>query len=246
MSASPSRSQAAAARGIGGLTFVILCMGRTGSTHLQFLLDSHPDVRCFGELFTGNAGTLDEVFLTSDFTDPVEYVAQLTSGLDEQAVGFKLPMGSIRACPGSLRVLDDPGLRIIRLTRGNKLSILVSRRLLATTRVPQSTHGSYGEATVRLDPRQCVRALAKIEEHDAYLDELADGHPTLHVTYEDLVARRDLDRLQEFVGVEPTELSSIFERVRKRSLAETVENWPEIEAVLRGTQFEAFLADDLS
>jgi hypothetical protein len=229
-----------------GLTFVIVCLGRTGSTHLQFLLDSHPDIRCFGELFTGNAHTFDEVFLASSGQDPVAYVNGLTDGLEESAIGFKLPLGSLRAHPEAARVLELEGLRFIRLQRRNRLALFVSRRMLAATRVPQSTHGTYGETTVKLEPQQCLNALAKIAEHDAYLDGLVAGRPTHRVDYEDLVGGLDLAPVQRFLGVEPAPLTSVFERVRKRPLAETIENWDEVSAALEGTPYESFLADDLA
>ena len=172
-------------------------------------------------------------------------MAGLTAGLEERAVGFKLPMGSIRAHPEALRVLDGSELRFIRLTRRNLLALLASRRLLAATRVPQSTHGSYGEATIRLEPQLCLNAFAKMEEHDAYLDELTGDRPTHRMNYEDLVAGRGLEAVQKFLGVAPRPMSSVFERIRTRTLAETIENWDEVESTLRGTRYEPFLADDL-
>lgn len=233
-------------RAASGLSFVILCLGRTGSTHLQFLLDSHSEIRCFGELFSPNSKSLDEVYATSGEPDPLAYVSGLAAECAEPTVGFKLPMGSIRAHPESLGLIEDPALRFIRLRRANLLALLASRRLLATTRVPQSTHGSYGEATIRLEPEHCIKVFERIEEHDDYLDSLAGDRPTHHMVYEDLVAGRGIDEVQSFLGVEPEPLTSVFERVRKRTLAETIENWDELEAGLRGTRYEAFLADDLT
>lgn len=228
-----------------GLTFVILCLGRTGSTHLGSLLGSHPDIHCFGELFTDRKGTLDEAFIKSPIDDPVEYVAQLTDPLTEQAVGFKLPLNSIRAHPESVRLLEPDELRIIRLRRLNLLALFASRRLLATTRVSRSTRGDYGDTTVTLDPKQCLAVFRRSEEHDRYLDELADGKPVFEITYEDLAAGLRLDDLQRFLGVEPVTLESRFKRIRSRPLSETIENWPEVADALRGSPYERFLEDDL-
>jgi len=228
-----------------GLTFVIACLGRTGSTHLVSLLDSHPDIRCFGELFTHHEGTLDEAFVTSPIDDPVDYVAQLTAPLTERAIGFKLPLNSIRAHPEALRVLEGDQMRIVRLRRLNLLALLASRRLLASTRVPQSTHGDYGDATVEIDPKQALAVFRLSDDHERYLDELADGRPVFQITYEDLAAGRDLDDLQAFLGVDPVPLKSMFKRVRSRPLSDTIENWAEMEDALRGTPYERFLEDDL-
>ncbi len=174
---------------------MILCLGRTGSTHLVSLLDSHPQIRCFGELFTYQEGTLDEAYITSSRSDPEDYLAHLTAPLTESAVGFKLPLSSLRAHPDVLELLQPKDLRMVRLRRLNLLALLVSRRLLASTRVPQSTRGDYGDATVVLDPKQCLAVLKRIEEHESYLDEIAAGKPVFRITYEELVtgqrARRD-------------------------------------------------------
>jgi hypothetical protein len=228
-----------------GLTFAIVCLGRTGSTHLVSLLDSHPDIRCFGELFTHNEGTLDEAFVNSPIDDPVEYVAQLTEPLTESTVGFKLPVNSIRAHPEALRLLEGDAMRIVRLRRLNLLALLASRRLLARTRVPQSTHGDYGDATVVIDPKQALSVFKLTDQHERYLDGLGDGKPVFQITYEDLATDRRLDEIQGFVGVHPAPLRSMFERVRIRPLSETIENWSEISSALRGTPYEWFLQDDL-
>jgi hypothetical protein len=228
-----------------GLTFVILCLGRTGSTHLGSLLGSHPDIHCFGELFTDRKGTLDEAFIKSPIEDPVEYVGQLTAPLTERAIGFKLPFNSIRTHPGAVRVLEGDDLRIVRLRRLNLLALFASRRLLATTRVSRSTRGDYGDTTVTLDPNQCLAVFRRTEEHERYLDGLAEGKPVFDITYEDLAAGRDLDDLQCFLEVEPVTLQSRFKRLRSRPLSETIENWPEVEKALRGSRYERFLEDDL-
>jgi hypothetical protein len=224
---------------------VILCLGRTGSTHLGSLLGSHQDIHCFGELFTDRKTTLDEAFIKSATDDPVEYIAQLTAPLTHRAIGFKLPLNSIRAHPEAVRLLHDDDLRIVRLRRVNLLALFASRRLLAATRVSRSTRGDYGDTTVTLDPKQCFAVFRRTVEHERYLDELAAGKPVFDLTYEDLAAGRDLEDLQRFLGVEPTTLKSRFKRVRSRSLSETIANWQEVKRALRGSQYERFLEDDL-
>ena len=227
------------------LTFVILCLGRTGSTHLVSLLDSHPEIRCFGELFPHERATLDQEYAPHWRSDALEYVAELTAPVTEPAVGFKLPLGSIQANPDALQLLEPQDLRVVRLSRLNLLALFVSRRLLASTRGSDSG-GDYGGATVALDPKQCLAMFKRTEEHERYLDELATGRPTVRITYEELAGGGRLSDVQRFLGVEPVSLRSGHSRARKRSLQETVENWPEVEGALRGSPYERFLKDDLA
>ncbi len=77
-------------------------------------------------------------------------------------------------------------MAVIRLRRRNRLALLVSRQLLAKTGVSQSIFGSYGEATVHLDPDAPASALDRIVDQEAELDALAEGHDTFRIAYEEL------------------------------------------------------------
>jgi hypothetical protein len=239
----PKRSSGASPlseRAPGPQRFVILCLGRTGSTHLQSMLDHHSQSRCYGEIFgDGKPPT----FASAATDDAAAFVGELLAGGSERAAGFKLPINSIRREPRSADVVrGDPAMAVIRLSRANRLAQLVSRQLLATTGVSQSIFGSYGEATVTLDPAACVRALNRIAEEEAELDELAAGHATFRILYEELGDELRLEELQRFLGLDPEPLRSWFERLRTRPLAETVSNWDEVAAALRGTPHEALLS----
>lgn len=221
------------------MRFVILCLGRTGSTHLQSMLDHHSQARCYGEIFSEGKGP---TFANAPTTDPVEFARDLLDGGAERAAGFKLPLNSIRAVPGSAEVVrGDPGIAVIRLSRRNGLAQLVSRQLLAATGVSQSIFGSYGDATVRIDPIACRRALDRIAEEEAELDEIAAGHETFRIAYEELGDEGRLAELQRFLGLDPEPLRSWFERLRTRPLPETVSNWDEVAAALTGTPHEQLL-----
>ncbi len=232
--------------------FVILCLGRTGSSHLVDLLDSHPRVRCFAEILNethpkaapegwiGGSGT-DDACVHAD-----QLLGEAGAGFDPPtAVGFKLPSNSLTDHPEIERWLAaDPAVVVIRLRRRNTLALLVSRRLVRATLVSQSLYGSYGEATVEIAPRDCLRALERIEAEDAELDALAAGHPVLDIDYEELGDPLALAQLQRGLGVEPEALTSRYERLRTRPLAETISNWEELADALAGTRFAGLLADD--
>ncbi len=220
--------------------FVILCLGRTGSTHLQSMLDFHSQARCYGEIFgEGKPPTL----AASGSTDPRAFVTEMLAAGPERAAGFKLPINSIRLQPAAAAVVrDDPEMAVIRLSRRNRLAQLVSRQLLASTGVSQSIFGSYGDATVRLEPQACIKALERIATEERELDGLAGGHDTFELAYEELGEVARLEALQRFLGLDPQPLRSWFERLRTRPLRETVENWDEIITALSGTPYENLLS----
>jgi LPS sulfotransferase NodH len=228
-------------------TFVILCTGRVGSELLVSLLDSHPDIRCWGELFSGGPEAPEEGFKHSEREDPGLYLSELVSGCEAAAIGFKLPHSSIQANPSSLALLDDAELRVIRLTRENLLAQLVSAALALRSGFWKQRTGeeSYRTATQYLDAAGCKRALAQMEVREREMDRLAEGHPMTRLTYEQLIAGSRMDEVQCFCGVKPRALSSPHRKLRTRPLRETIENWDELSAQLRGTRFERFLVEAL-
>jgi hypothetical protein len=133
---------------------------------------------------------------------------------------------------------------VVRLSRTNLLAQLVSRRMLAATRVAHSIYGSYGDATVRIEPEQAVQALARMEDDEHELDRLAQGLATLRLTYEQLAGGGRLEDLQRFLGVSPRPLRSWFTKLRTRPLTETVDNWDELAAALRHTPYARFLGEE--
>jgi len=224
--------------------FVILCLGRSGSSHLQSMLDSHHSIRCFGEIFSDRAPANGPGFIHSGYRDPAAYLEHLFRESDCQAVGFKLPPNSIKARPRSAELVDeDLEMRVIRLSRGNLLAQLVSRSLQRATRVSQSLHGSYGDTTVRIDPDWALRTLERMEVNERDLDALAEGHPCHRILYEELGDQSRLEDVQRFLDVRPEPLSSWFEKLRTQSLAETVENWDELVQRLRQTRFAHFAVE---
>lgn len=232
----------------GSLQFVVLCLGRTGSSHLVELLDSHPRIRCFGEILNTRfpKASAEAAFTDSDATLPEQHAHEvLASRPDAAAVGFKLPHNSIREHPAMAALLDaTPSLRIVRLSRANHLDLFVSRRMLRRTLVARSTDGSYGEATIHLDPAECLVALQHIEAEQHEIDALGRGCPSHPVSYEALAAGDPLAGLQRFLGVEPRELSSPERRLRIRPLRETIENWEEVRDRVAGSRFAGFLPSD--
>lgn len=224
--------------------FVILCLGRSGSNHLQSMLDSHPSIRCFGEVFSDRAPAHARVFVNSSYHDPAAYLEDLFREPGLGVVGFKLPMNSIRAEPRSAElVAADHDMRVIRLSRANLLAQLISRRLQRSTRISHSLEGGYGGARVRIDPDRAVRALELMEDDERELDTLAEGHPCHRILYEELGDESRLEDVQRFLDVQPAPLSSWFEKLRTRPLAETVENWDELVGRLRDTRFASLAVE---
>ncbi len=225
-------------------SFAILCVGRVGSEHLVSLLDSHPEITCFSELFAPEwgidwqRGTLEVPhFATTGHDRPADYWGELVAGLDTPVRGFKLPWSSIQAFPGALELVGDPAVAMIRLTRRDRLAQYVSAWLAMESGAWHSTQGRYSSGRITVDPAKCLEVLDRIEDEERRLDEIARGHRTFRLTYEELVNGDRLAELQSFLGVDARELSSRYERMRERPLEDVIENFDELASALAATPF---------
>jgi hypothetical protein len=222
--------------------FVILCVNRTGSSHLAALLDSHPGISCLPEIFAPPGENVPaHYYARAGIADPREYLAWVTRLVAGPVVGFKLPWPSLAAWPDALTLMRDPALGVIRLKRGNRLAQVASSWLARESGSWHSIWGDYGGARITVEPERLLRALTGAEFSDAVLDELAIGGRTFDLTYEELAAGDRLEDLQRWLGVAPVELRSEHRKLRRFPLDEAIENWDEVEAALRGTRFERYL-----
>jgi hypothetical protein len=225
-------------------SFAILCVGRVGSEHLVSLLDSHPDITCFSEIFAPGwgidlqRGTLSVPhFAATKHERPADYWEELADGLETPLAGLKLPWSSIDAHPEAVELIADPQVDIIRLTRRDRLAQYVSAYLAFNSGVFHSTQGAYETRKIKVDPENCLRVLDQTSRHEDQLDEIVRDHRVFRMSYEELAQGLPVADLQSFLGVEPRELTSRYERLRERPLEDVVENFDELVAALAETPF---------
>jgi LPS sulfotransferase NodH len=132
--------------------FIILATQRTGSSWVQEMLDSHPRVRVFNELFLSGARGKpiwgpDNVEFAESFLDArrrrpspltrlywqYRYLQRVFGQSDVDAVGFKYMYDQV---PHSLAVLPHAALsrvRVIHVVRRNLLDRIISNKLAQKT-----------------------------------------------------------------------------------------------------------------
>jgi hypothetical protein len=159
---------------------------------------------------------------------------------------------------GSSYFLDlvvEHGLRVLRVTRKNYLRYAVSTaKARAADRYHARTGGAPGDAPVTLDPRAVLRTLERCEAEDAALDGHFRRYPhLLEHDYAEIfpggepVGDAFLRAFAGWLGVAPTFAPApSFPKQSALPLAETIENFDEIAAALRGTRFAYCLDDEPS
>jgi LPS sulfotransferase NodH len=242
--------------------FVIVCHGRTGSTLLCSLLDSHPAVVCHREVFSQHvnaAARLDYapgyvhrsslprrwLTATRDFAPGAFLDDLFADAVGHHAVGFKLLAQHVRHLrsrrPSFISaLLADPDIHKLILRRENRVRVYVSKKRGERFGFAAC---NYDGMQVNVDPSELA---CWATDHDRFYSELleaTDGSPTRCILYERLAERDYLAGILDFLSVRPRDALLKTDSIRQRrdSLRSAIANFDELSRALSGTS----LADDL-
>ena len=246
--------------------FIIWFNQRSGSTHLVSLLDSHPEIACFAEIFYQGEGLAtndlfsdsavheEGIFLEHFFSyrwgpEGSNIVKKPQKQKSPGAVGFKLKYEQAERYPKVFQYLSKhyDRIKVIHLVRENFLSTIASSmfvpKLLNSFKRPNLHHGVSLEGisrTVKLNPDTILKELETLEAGITRSRNAVLEFDTLEVTYENLVQSQNgtCRRILQFLRVGDTQkLSSRFKKIMPSSLEDYVENIDEIRSLLSGSKF---------
>jgi hypothetical protein len=211
------------------LYFVIAFVGRSGSSYLEGLLNSHPDAQCLGEILWPGADPRNVGRSTSEFLDIAVHSAK------EPVSGFKFGHLHIRGHPEVRAILRDKQYRVIHLTRQNRVDQYISMKLAMINNAWRSDYGSWTQCSFRADPADMQEKFKIMEDDDAFIAEFTEGLPTIKLTYEELIKPLGYYPVLDFLGLSRRELHSPFERQRTGTQRDAMENYDDIAAHFAGT-----------
>lgn len=226
--------------------FVIFAQGRSGSTLLADLLNSHPEVVC------------DDEILTFRRHWPARYAHACSVGHRATAWGFKVKVYQLTqnqrmVHPGDfLHQLHDRGWKILHLQRRNllrqALSSMVAELRGGLYHQPTAAGSGRATAAVHIDPDELVR---RCRERERFVEEESralDGLPYLHLRYEDDLLGPDdhqatADRVFTHLGVTPLPVATTLTKLAGSPL-DGVANGAEVRRRLEDSPYAAYLDQD--
>lgn len=224
--------------------FVIYCPPRTGSSLLASLFDSHPSVRCEGEL------------LAKKVPRPLAWFdgRSAHARLQGQLVwGCKVISQHLRWFPEAygegdqlLRDLVERDYKLIVLRRRDWLLQALSAAHAVRTQYHFTSDEPTCFSAMRVDPVEVLSLLLTMEQEDAIVASSVADLPHLELWYEDDLRtpdrqQRALDRLTEELGIERATVSSRYVSVAPPSFAGRVANADEVAELIASTRFAPFL-----
>ena len=203
--------------------FAIAYVGRSGSSYLESLLDSHPDAQCKGEIFWSSD-------LTSGHKNLRDIVIDEVHSTVKPASGFKYGNLHIIKYPYARDILKEFGYRIVWLTRKNRIDQYISMQLAKLNNCWRSDYGNIDVASFRANIADMDRYIRKFEIHDQIISQFADTFQMKKVYYEDLVAPEGYLSTLDFLELERTQLRSRFKKQRNGSQKDILVNFEEVAA----------------
>jgi LPS sulfotransferase NodH len=239
--------------------FIILGYFRSGTNYLQSLLNSHPQIATYfevffpGKIFWANgvyAAHRDETQLVEERdADPVAFLntylyRSYASHL--QAVGFKFLYPQLeqqRFQPVTQRLVENPEVRIIHIKRKNLLKRQVSSLLAKQSGVRVSvSQRPRAFQPIQLSVAACREAFEQLTAEVERFDRLFQAHATLSVWYEDLseIPESILNQAFAFLDVSPQPIYSPYRKIVDKRLRDLLVNYDELKAAFAGTPWENY------
>jgi LPS sulfotransferase NodH len=227
--------------------FVIAADLRTGSTLLASSLDEHPQIRCYGELFHSK-DLPDNRIRGLDRSDASagSILEHMVQARGVKACGFKamifLPLPSATQWADAWhRIRELPGLRVIWLTRRDRLAQYASAEVVRHTGVfhPYDNDRVYRpehRPVITIEPDEFRSWVCERNAQLRRRREMLRGVPALDLDYETLTGdwERSTTCVQRFLEVDVEPLAQQKKKQEPRPLAEVIANYAEFEERLRG------------
>jgi LPS sulfotransferase NodH len=233
-----------------GVKFLIFAQGRTGSTVLVDLMNSHPEVVSFGEILAEN--------VIRNVPSPRKWAEGICSLSKRPACGFKVKVYQIEGVQGkdpqaTVSDFHQHGWKLIYLKRSNLLRHAISDIRSEKTGLFHLVE-KEGEVASSCGPRGPVRIeweelLKAIHFRERCLAEEAralEGLPHLPIEYEAGILDpqalpQTMNRVYEFLGLPPHAAGTSFRKVSAKNISDDIENFDELERRLQHTEYARFL-----
>ena len=218
---------------MSALPFVVFGQGRTGSTHLCSLLDSHPDVGCEREILKDKVDNVFRFLLEKERASPFHL-----------AWGFKVKPYQLTwthnmAPRYFLETVHSFGWRIIHLHRRDRFRHALSKIVLDIRAGmglgSQAKEEGQFIPPIYVDPVELFRRMYEREAIlSQELQDLADI-PHLSIAHEDMVENPQREALIafEYLGLPAHHATSPYKKVTPKNWEEQVLNSFEIKEALR-------------
>ena len=217
------------------IKFVIFGLGRSGSTLLKQLLNSHPEITCEGELLN-----VDEKYVTNPwllrlvYRFPYLFFAFRSLLSIKPVYGFTLLFYQYSPPAKLIGKLVKKDWKIIRIYRENSLEQSLSHLVAQQTRVwHRYDNQEIQTPKLVITPKELMNRLNIVNTNKKTETKLFENFAHHKVVYEDDLKNESdwaetTRRIFEYLGVNPAPVSASIQKTYSRPYSEIIENYDEL------------------
>lgn len=240
---------------------VIITSQRSGSNFLRYCLNSHSMITCEGELLIGGNIELPKIiefrrnlakiyrYVWSGAWNPLKILEEFYAREDAPVVAFKAMYNHIESKIVRQFFSRHTDIRIIHLRRDNLLKQYVSKMLLGKKREYSWQPHSKKKLPIvstRISPSLAIKSMQRTAEQFAYFEDFFSNHNKILLVYEQMIEGTGLSdhaasEVSRLLNIEYKSFSCDYVKVNPNELRLIIDNYGEVAAAFRGTEFERFL-----
>lgn len=224
------------------IKFFVFGSGRSGSTLLVDLLDSHPRIQCEGEL------------LSRRMLLPDHFIRCRAALSRQEAYGFKLLCYHLTMVHKKLGLrtfvthLVNSGYKVVYLNRRNAFRRALSNLYARHRDQFHSRQGGHTApiAPMRVDLDELLGWMEGIENTVELERDVLRGLPHVQLIYEDdlkqpACQQPAIDRITEYLGLPSMPVTTELKKATPRELSRFVANYEEVVAFVDATAYADYL-----
>jgi LPS sulfotransferase NodH len=244
--------------------FILLSLKRSGSTYLVSALNSHPDIKCAGEIFkainplriiypgfsyskTKNENFKSKALHYFNRSKIVnDHLNKIYAQNTDTIFGFKLMPRQITRFPTTKTYIIKNNIPVILLIREHYLERLVSIKVASETKVFASKNTSNKINKITLNSQSIVHEIELMEKQSIEMKNLANQTKNIKISYEELTVtaiEESQKSIFNFLGVEHNNMEGATKKLIKNPLYDVIENYNEIRKVLLASKYKYLIND---
>jgi len=218
--------------------FIIFTYQRTGSTLLVDLLNSHPLIKCEGEI------------LLNRMHNPIAFINHRSQLFSTEIYGFKLQISHL-----DYQRINDPvkfvtdifneGYKIIKLTRSDLFRTALSLQYAIDIQRFHFKNNSPNHhlPVISINPAELIKSLDWIVCQIKTLEQITKNLPHLALNYEDALYdnklhQQTIDSICEYLQIPTAKVESDLVKATSDNMFEYISNNNEIIEYLNKTEFK--------
>jgi len=230
--------------------FIIFSQSRSGSSLLQELIDSHPEIKCEAEIFNLDHGYVGHpIYLKVWKKLPYSFIYYRRLRSVNELYGFKLFYDQLLRPARVIHILHKMGWKIIYLKRNNIIRQVISEIIATDTAQWHRTEDdTMNERKFHISVDKFIAGIAGRLALRETESNILRTLPHFTLNYEESLENKadwqnSLNNVFQYLGVKEAFVQSKLRKMYDRPYSEMIQNHDELLEAIKNTKYSKLLGE---